>query len=264
MLLSRNNWLPLIAVAALLFVSCQMALGFSITPAQPGASINYDATRNYTSGAYTGVASNNPISVTGLVRGGTAGFLTDVKTDYTGYAYKGSTWTFNAAGADLTGTFDIEKYDILGPLNNTLGTEFQLKYTPGKGDPIADPDRAKNTVHWIQRVIDNHNITTNPGHGNAEDIVDIGKTQVTPYYDDPTFSLPPVFYDFPSRNDPTKAHSWTAELYLVQETAAKTVTVYNGVKWGWQNTVVPEPATLLGFGIPMLMVGLGKLRQRRK
>lgn len=27
---------------------------------------------------------------------------------------------------------------------------------------------------------------------------------------------------------------------------------------------VPEPATLLGFGIPMLMVGLGKLRQLRK
>lgn len=29
-------------------------------------------------------------------------------------------------------------------------------------------------------------------------------------------------------------------------------------------TAVPEPATLLGFGIPMLMVGLGKLRQLRK
>ncbi len=29
-------------------------------------------------------------------------------------------------------------------------------------------------------------------------------------------------------------------------------------------SAVPEPATLLGFGIPMLMVGLGKLRQLRK
>lgn len=31
-----------------------------------------------------------------------------------------------------------------------------------------------------------------------------------------------------------------------------------------QPQAVPEPATLLGFGIPMLMVGLGKLRQLRK
>lgn len=30
------------------------------------------------------------------------------------------------------------------------------------------------------------------------------------------------------------------------------------------NKAVPEPATLLGFGIPMLMVGLGKLKQLRK
>jgi hypothetical protein len=29
-------------------------------------------------------------------------------------------------------------------------------------------------------------------------------------------------------------------------------------------TAVPEPATLLGFGLPMLMIGLGKLRGLRK
>lgn len=29
-------------------------------------------------------------------------------------------------------------------------------------------------------------------------------------------------------------------------------------------TAVPEPATLLGFGLPMLMIGLGKLRRMRK
>ena len=31
-----------------------------------------------------------------------------------------------------------------------------------------------------------------------------------------------------------------------------------------RTNAVPEPATLLGFGLPMLMIGLGKLRQLRK
>jgi len=37
-----------------------------------------------------------------------------------------------------------------------------------------------------------------------------------------------------------------------------------GTKGGGNETLVPEPVTLLGFGLPLLVIGLGKLRQMRK
>lgn len=42
------------------------------------------------------------------------------------------------------------------------------------------------------------------------------------------------------RPDIDEKHDWYAELYLVQETAPKTVTIYNGISWGWNNTFTPS------------------------
>ena len=100
-------------------------------------------------------------------------------------------------------------------------------------------------LHWIQRVFDNHNITNNPGHGNLENVIDatIGKPFTDPgrlFYDfDVNFATPPLFVDFPGRVDPAQTHNWLAELYLasIDKNQPQTVTIYNGVRWGWENVI---------------------------
>jgi hypothetical protein len=55
----------------------------------------------------------------------------------------------------------------------------------------------------------------------------------SPFYNESTgLSTEDTFYDTPFRSDIKENHNWDAELYLVEETAPKTVTIYNGIKWG--------------------------------
>ncbi|MGB3512871.1 MAG: PEP-CTERM sorting domain-containing protein [Microcoleaceae cyanobacterium] len=231
-------------------LTSQSSLAFTITPAQPGASIRFDPSEEYTlPDGRKGVTTLDPLSVTEITRGGTAGFLDQLRAEFP--VVDG--WNFNAAAADLAGSFNIDIYDAQGTPAR-VGTEFQLQYNPSAGDPTpADKD-----LHWIQRVVDNHNITTNPGHGNPENVIDIVAGQTDPYYDT-NFGIQPfderTFYDFPGRTDADRSHFWFAELYLVEETAPMTVTIYNGVRWGWRNTI-PEPSSVLGlFAIGALGTG---------
>ena len=62
----------------------------------------------------------------------------------------------------------------------------------------------------------------------------------SPFYDESSpFATEVNFYDNPFRSDIKENHNWAAELYLVEETSPKTVTIYNGIKWGWKNTYIP-------------------------
>ena len=123
-----------------------------------------------------------------------------------------------------------------------VGAQFQLFYHPGMGAPTP----AVNQLHWIQRVVNNHNITNNPGHGNDEDIIDVSPGQSNPFYDlipGITFTDEDELADGPARPDPWNEHIWSAELYLVEipdpVNAPKSVTIYNGISWGWRNIVTP-------------------------
>lgn len=51
---------------------------------------------------------------------------------------------------------------------------------------------------------------------------------------------------------------------LIDDSNDSTLNVRNFQINEAKSSAVPEPATLLGFGLPMLMVGLGKLRGLRK
>ena len=69
----------------------------------------------------------------------------------------------------------------------------------------------------------------------------------------------------------TSATTWTyfGDVYLAarQDGANFLSTTFTDFQMGTDYSApaaVPEPATILGFGIPMLMVGLGKLRGLRK
>lgn len=247
------------------------AFGFSIVPAQPGATNNYRINDVYTQpgGAQRSVVLN-PAGVDELLRGGTDTFLATLQAEF-------PAWTFNIAPSDLAGTFNIQNNYACGLGTTDCATErgspstivgsfIDVTYTPGAGDPTA----AANDLHWIQRVFDNHNVTNSPGHGNAEDVTDIragftdpvlGLCDNNPYYDCGFFAGETFFVDRPSRSsDSGSDHVWGAELYLVEQTAANTVTIYNGIKWGWLNTAsdiraltAPPSATI--FDNPAPSVG---------
>ena len=69
------------------------------------------------------------------------------------------------------------------------------------------------------------------------------------------------------RNDnPLIWHGWTSDIAIKSLTYTGDCVVIDGLQANEykQTSAVPEPATLLGFGLPMLMVGLGKLKSLRK
>lgn len=170
-------------------------------------------------------------------------------------------WEFRRAENDLQGSFNLLNYYICGPQTIDCGAEigipasggvgamFDLRYYPAllpPGDPIPDPTGITRRVQWIQRVYSNHSLRPDR-HGSVENALDINFGQTTPYYTGPAgngidIPLTPhrFFSDVPYRIDPKESHFWEAELYLVQETQdlitrKRTVTIYNGIKWGWRN-----------------------------
>lgn len=258
-------------IGLLMMLSNYPAFGFSITPAQPGAATNYRFTDVYTlpGGAQRSVALN-PAGIEEILRGGTDTFLATLQAEF-------PTWTFNIAPSNLTGTFNIQNYYACGLGTNDCGTEqgvpgtivgnfIDITYTPGAGDPTS----AANDLHWIQRFYSNHALGTGGGHGVNDDKIDNDNTTVdpilgacsgSPYYDCGYFAGETFFVDRPSRSgDPGSDHVWGAELYLVEQTAANTVTIYNGLKWGWLNTAsdiraLTAPPSAIIFDNPIPSVG---------
>ncbi|MDY7013571.1 MAG: hypothetical protein SVX43_08190, partial [Cyanobacteriota bacterium] len=134
---------------------------------------------------------------------------------------------------------------------------MQLLYNPLGSDPVG------NNIHWIQRVVNNHAVTSTLNqsielpHGTPEDKIDVLQEQTNPNFVDPqnpqrlvfnpyydTYS--PLanqvsFADRPGRRDIFDNHDWYAELYLVEEIAPQTVKIYNGISWGWESTFTPTP-----------------------
>ncbi len=248
-----------------------LAYGFSVTPAQPGAATTYRLLDVYTlpGGAQRSVVIN-PAGIESIIRGGTDTFLATLQSEF-------PDWTFNAADTDLTGSFNIQNYYACGLGTTNCGTEqgvpgtivgsfVDVTYTPGAGDPTA----AADNLHWIQRLFANHALGAGGGHGVNEDKIDndntvvdtvLGACSSSPYYDCGYFAGETFFVDRPSRSgDPESDHVWGAELYLVEETADDTVTIYNGIKWGWLNTssdvraLVAPPSAII-FQNPTPAVG---------
>ena len=204
-------------------------------------------------------------SVSQLPLGGTNAFFNLL----TSSVWKDNSWTFNKAQSNqnIQGYFQIGVYKpyAQSPPNDSVGADIQIRY-----HPVAGQDPMGSNVHWIQRVVSNHALITHSSgvkelqpFGTNEDKIDVAQEQkdpnlkaqvgsqtiilgpnpiFTPYYD----TVSPLanqisFEDFSSRPDIKDNHDWYAELYLVQETAPKTVTIYNGISWGWNNTFTPSP-----------------------
>ncbi|MBE9145024.1 PEP-CTERM sorting domain-containing protein [Planktothrix mougeotii] len=205
--------------------------------------------------------TTNLKQVSSLKLGGTDDFFNLLSSS----VWASNGWAFQRSTTNLAGSFNIGVYAPLASMASTspgVSGEIQLFYNPVIGqDPIG------NQVHFIQRVFNNHAvIATRQGnielpYGTLENKIDTVIEQTNPIYVDlqnPQKQTFNPFYDtygqvwsysnssilvrdVSGRNDFFNNNDWSAELYLVQETAPKTVTIYNGISWGWNNTFTPSP-----------------------
>jgi hypothetical protein len=234
----------------LIALTTESSLAFSIGP--------INVTPKDTEVSYTlpdqrkGIVKWNPLNLKTLPRGGTIGLLERLKLDF-------PTWTFNPAPNDLVGSFRVERYtaEYLPETEKFapgVGARLRLKYDYGNDDPKPED----SDLHWIQRVVSNHDIRkdikADEGHGINANIIDNKSRDTDPFYDTAFLKAfdEKSFRDFPKR-EADQNHTWLAELYLVNKTAPNQVTIYNGIQWGWENNVesVPEPLTILGAGISL-------------
>jgi hypothetical protein len=85
-------------------------------------------------------------------------------------------------------------------------------------------------------------------YGTSEKKIDIVDEQknpnisnpFNPYYDTYGKANSQSFFDLPVRYDIQDNNQWSANLYLVQQTAPKTVTIYNGISYGWSDVFTPQ------------------------
>ena len=161
-----------------------------------------------------------------------------------------SDWKFTSSQTNLSGTLDVEYYYAcaqeldcgkeFGEQNNRndgFGSAFRIDYDLGEGDPDI------NNLHWIQRAF-----YEEPGPIVVNEIdFPESSNQDSPYYDVAgNAEGGDYFVDRPYRFGGSALltegeYDWNAELYIVEETGDKQVTIYNGIKWGWQTSVFDPP-----------------------
>lgn len=184
-------------------------------------------------------------------------------------------WTINTATLD--GGISLDTYrpwvntepaitqgvftDVAIPNNNYGGATIGLHYDPSTDDMSNDP--RGGAVHWVQVV----HTTDASGYGTANGVQDgaywnyidngYNYTQANnyttvapqnPFYDSGYWANSDDFVDVPSRLLSSMA-DWEAQVFIAtwqpvdenDRTQGGTITLYDGVWWGFQ--VVPEPTT---------------------
>ncbi len=247
------------------------SIAFNIIPPSPGATkfyrpeSIYKIDKNRESRTEIGMG----LWLEPLPHGGTTTFKNTLSLWSSFKSEQGrSGWSLNAAAEDLKGSFEVITYQACSPKDGCggastsvsdihktyrgVGSLFHLKYHPGKGDP--QPGEGK--LHWIQIVQANYGSNT-PGASRMHGVpfIDNFNKKQNPYYDRPNspFAGEDFFMDRPYSPVASRDNYFKAQLYLVQETTPprskkRTITIYNGIKWGWKNTVTrrkePVPVPL--------------------
>ena len=167
-------------------------------------------------------------------------------------------WSFSSSANDLSaGSLVMNTYDATASPEApqqaaVVGAHVQVEYVPGAGDPNTN-------IHWIQVVTNNHDIRMGGAgvHGPVVTHIDRGGA-ATPYYDTrgsaevtpcpATFNDGCDFFDFPRRGDVFADHTWTAELYIAEETMPGQVIIYTpGISYGWENSCQIDQEVFEGF-----------------
>jgi hypothetical protein len=190
-----------------------------------------------------------------IKRGGTDEFLSLLRGTY-------GNWTFSE-GKNLEGAFNVLNYypckadtrcgselSVFPELRSFagrqggLGATMIINYEPDTEDRLNI-----NKIRWIQRAkVDTggQEISVYDIQGTSFDLIDTESNR-SPFYQsagyvgmfNPETGLPSyTFFDIPytpSRLSDLYNHDWNFELYLVERTAPNTVTIHNGISWGWEN-----------------------------
>jgi hypothetical protein len=181
------------------------------------------------------------------------------------YAGAAGGWSYAAGGSLPAQTLNVTAYEVhAGP--NYVGIEFQkanpintnlIKTLADVGFAVQAPQNQipAGNVHWVQVIADNYNITNNPGYGNAENIIDIGGANTTPYYDVGGAANSTNFFDAPMRDNQANLNQsdwWLANLFMATGPANNQpgqVTLYSdGIQYGWANIHI----SVGNLGIPGL------------
>lgn len=171
-------------------------------------------------------------------------------------------WTLKNGGKLNKAKFSVSTY-LASITGNTGRLEIQIDYTPGTGDPakITDATNIKATdAVWTQSVATTAKLAGSlPGNPYLDSPSGLSGTQLgPPAY--PFQYVDSMFYDKPGRS---ATNSWYAVAYLSQvDFTGKTVTVYDGVRWGFQVQAAPEPGTLALAVAGAGLLGM-TLRRRR-
>jgi len=144
-------------------------------------------------------------------------------------------------------------------VHHTGGAAICLTYHPHASDPVS--------IHWVQSIL-----TNVPGNRKAGDNTTFpGRTLYLdnfpnpngdPFYDTSFAANAGAFYDAPFR---TIANvDWEADVYVVTgDLANRTLTIYDGARWGFE-IKIPEPSTLVLFGVSLIGFGALRLAARRR
>jgi hypothetical protein len=185
-------------------LTAQSSLAFNIAPPRQE---NFKESESYDLPEISqkGITTLIPIDFKGkgLAPGGTPRLKAALRKENPGVV-------FNAPN-DLAGTFEVTSYQAQG-FDAGVGGGINLLYKPGEGDP----EFSNNRLRWIQ-------VTPQKVNGKEEDYL-LRENDESFIY----LSL---------RGDADQPQKWLAEIYLVEETEPNHVTIYNGIEWGWENTV---------------------------
>ena len=250
--------------ALIVAMTGQVSVAFTITPSQPGATANWKSASSYVTEDIFGRTVYGTTNVSTrlwtepLPLGGSQTFNTTL-LNWSVLSERGFWgWDFKPAQQELMGSFEIQNYvacapqDPCGieapPPNNIprydgIGALININYHPAP----TDPQPGQNKIHWIQIVRTNFGSGI-PGIIPGTWFIDNGLRRDNPYYDTIGMADENSFEDRPYNPIPFATsieNFFEAQLYLAEETTSsksdqREVTIYNGIKWGWENKIEPR------------------------
>ncbi len=232
--------------STMLLAACLTAAASPIFNIAPGACPNTAALCKATNGVVN-VGLFTPDLITD-----SSTLLNDFSAAFKSWNTTG--WTLDTADLSSTAVLTVTTYEAYtnqGPKCGITcgGAKIRITYTPGAStDPpaITDPGNVgSGDAVWSQSIFTNAkrdpSLPGDPYLDNAPGTADAELPP--PAY--PYQSAGSSFYDKPGR-DATAI--WIGDAYIsTVNYSTKTITIYDGVEWGFTVTPVPEPASLLLF-----------------
>jgi RHS repeat-associated protein len=142
-------------------------------------------------------------------------------------------WKFSLANTLSDGSLRVKGYDaeVYNKKNGFIEANILVLYKPAGADPKG------KEVHWIQFVTVDKQTADDTGWPTF--FLDPPRRKKDPYYDSVGGADSEHFSDTP--RNAAGARDFRARLFLAQETAPKTVRIWQGLSWGYSNSVTTSP-----------------------